>query len=52
MTLARLKPGAIVWIAARWFNPRQQAGPVCEPVYTHLQCQTLRLGRQSLRLAA
>ncbi len=52
ITFDHVQPGAVVWIAARWFNPRQQAGPMSEAVYTHMQCQTLRLGNDVLRLAA
>jgi hypothetical protein len=32
-----LPPGTTVWLAAFWFNPRAQAGPVCPPVSTNLQ---------------
>ncbi|MDB5319156.1 MAG: hypothetical protein JWN40_787 [Phycisphaerales bacterium] len=28
--------GAMVWIAAYWFNPRKQAGPGSDPVNAHL----------------
>lgn len=52
VTIQDVVPGAKVWIAARWFNPRQQAGPVSNPVTTHVQCQTLMQGNGSLRLAA
>jgi hypothetical protein len=34
---ATLPPGTRVWLAAQWFNNRKQAGPVCDPVATHLQ---------------
>ena len=29
---AETPPGAKVWLAAYWFNPRLQAGPACNPV--------------------
>jgi hypothetical protein len=51
MTFQQVEPGAKVWIAARWFNPRQQTGPVCQPVYTHVQCPTLLFNSEPLRLA-
>ncbi|HEX8520629.1 MAG TPA: hypothetical protein VF669_00150 [Tepidisphaeraceae bacterium] len=31
-----LAAGAKVWLAAFWFNPRKQSGPVCAPVGTNL----------------
>jgi len=52
MTFQQVEPGAKVWIAACWFNPRQQAGPASQPVYTHVQCPTLLFNSEPLRLAA
>jgi len=34
---SNLPPGTKVWLAAFWFNPRSQGGPVSAPVSTYLQ---------------
>jgi hypothetical protein len=34
---SKLPPGTKVWLAAFWFNPRSQGGPVSSPVATYLQ---------------
>ena len=31
-----IEPGAKVWLTAAWVNRRFEAGPVCEPVWTHV----------------
>ena len=33
----RVQPGTKIWLTARWFNPRAQPGPACQPIYTHIQ---------------
>lgn len=31
-----VKPGAVVWVAARWVSPTDEPGPVCSPVRARL----------------
>jgi hypothetical protein len=33
---ADVPPGTKVWFIAAWFNWRQERGPMCMPVYTHI----------------
>ncbi|HYE20029.1 MAG TPA: hypothetical protein VEA69_16390 [Tepidisphaeraceae bacterium] len=48
-----LPPGTPVWLRACWVNPRQEAGPMGEPVMTPLQFGgTLGAAARSLRPAA
>jgi hypothetical protein len=33
---ADVPPGTKVWFIAAWFNWRDERGPMCMPVYTHI----------------
>ncbi len=33
---AEIPPGALIWLTARWLNPRMQPGPLAHPVSIHL----------------
>jgi hypothetical protein len=46
-----LPPGTKVWLTACWTNARQERGPLCEPVVTHLTYGVAVQGAQ-LRQAA
>ncbi len=47
-----LAPGTKVWVCAAWVNNRNQPGPACSPVGTHLQFGTHLHFHTSLGLAA
>jgi hypothetical protein len=46
-----LPPGTKVWLTACWTNARQERGPLCEPVFTHLT-YGVAVQRTQLRQAA
>ena len=52
MTFNDVVPGAKVWLAAAWFNPRMERGPACAPKSLHVACQTLLLADAEQHQAA
>jgi hypothetical protein len=48
---AAVPPGQKVWFIAAWFNWREERGPMCMPVYTHIGYGGPSLGKRTREIS-